>query len=67
MKRKNLNRKGEAVLGCLCILPHLDPPFAHRVEPLYGLFKKGQKAEWEVEHIEPIERLKEKLVMMLAL
>ena len=41
--------------------------YAHIVEPLYSLLKKGQKFEWGIKHAEAVQRLKEMLTTAPAL
>ena len=43
------------------------PHYAHIVEPLYGLQKKGRKLEWQEEHSEAVQRLKGMLTAAPAL
>ncbi|KAL3676472.1 hypothetical protein R1sor_026420 [Riccia sorocarpa] len=43
-----------------CIFYRLSiPHYAHIVEPLYALFKKGRKFTWDAEHHEAMEQLKQ--------
>ena len=41
------------------------PHYAHVVEPIYGLLKKGRKYEWSEEHTEAVRRLNEMLTATL--
>ena len=44
-----------------------NPHYAHVVEPLYSLLKKGRNFKWELVHIEAVKRLKGLLVATPAL
>jgi hypothetical protein len=43
------------------------PHYAHVVEPLYGLLKKGRKFEWREEQTESVQKMKEALTTVPAL
>ena len=51
-----------------CVFYHIwIPHYAHVVEPLYGLLKKGCRFEWRMEHTKSVRRLKEALAAAPAL
>ena len=51
-----------------CAFHHIwIPHYAHVVEPLYGLLKKGRKFEWRDEHTESVRKMKEALAAAPAL
>ena len=55
------------ILGA-CAFYHIwIPHYAHIAEPLYGLLKKGRKFEWNREHVESVQKLKEALMTASAL